>query len=57
MTVAQLGEQVGHPGQRVENRLTTVTVPSVQPDRHVEVPGSTDLDHVELAGQARRERL
>ena len=30
-------------------------VPSVQPDRHVEVPGSADLDHVPLAGEAGRE--
>ena len=57
MTVVQLGKQVGHSGQRVEHRLTPVTVPSVQPDRHVEVPGSADMDHVELAGQARREHL
>jgi hypothetical protein len=51
MTVVQLWEreQVGHPGQRIENRLTSVTVLSVQPDRHVKVPGSADLDHVPLA--------
>ena len=30
---------------------------SVQPDGRVEVPGSADFDHVELAGQRRRERL
>jgi len=29
---------------------------SVQPDGRVEVPGPADFDHVELAGQCRRER-
>jgi hypothetical protein len=31
--------------------------PSVQPDGTVEVPGSADFDHVEVARQSRWERL
>ena len=57
MTAVLLGGQVGHPGQRLANRLALVTAPSVPPDRDVEVPGAAVLDHVELANQARRERL
>src|SRR6266446_3126567 len=34
-----------------------ITLPSVKPDGRVEVPRSADLDHVDLAGQCRRERL
>ena len=57
MTAVLLGGQVGHPGQRLANRLALVTAPSVPPDRDVEVPGPADFDHVELADQARREGL
>jgi hypothetical protein len=49
--------RLGTQANALRNRLTPVTVPSVQPDRDVEVPGSANLDHVELAGHARREYL
>ncbi len=36
--------------------LTPYLLQSVQPDGRVDVPGPADFDHVELAGQSRRER-
>jgi len=34
-----------------------ITLPSVEPDGRVEEPRSADFDHVDVAGQCRRERL
>jgi len=48
---------VGSSCSPIGSRLTPGAVPSLQPDRIVEMPGSADLDHIVFAGQARREHL
>jgi len=46
-----------HRQAKRRRRISLERRPSVEPYGRIEVPGATDLDHVDVAGQRGRERL